>query len=377
MTVRSLPPVLVGIDDTDESLLAVRVGAAEARLRDRPLHLLSAFAPPPEALPDAPWPPRDAARARMMRAADAVTAAYRALDLDARMLPGDLVELLVERSPHASLVVVARGDLDHHAAQPRDLARGEPGRHTAEARAVAGGDLEHQGAEARAVARGDLEHHAAEARALASGDLEHHAAEARALAGGDLGRHAAEARVYEVASRSAAPVFVVPPRPATPGGPVVAGLSGGAANDALLEFAFDEAARRGVPLRAVHLTHTGPAPLDRFDTIAGLAAPAPPTIGFTPADLADRLLAEALAGWPSKYPDVQIDRRVVHGPDVEHGIAALTHDACMIVAAARGRLETGERILGPITSGLLRDAQCPVAVIPAADHAFTDSCLHG
>jgi nucleotide-binding universal stress UspA family protein len=102
MTVHPQQPVLVGVDDADDGLLAARVGAAEARLRGLPLHLLSAFVPPPSAaLPE---------------------------------------------------------------------------------------------------------------------------------------------------------VFVVPPHPATPGGPVAAGLAGGAASDAVLEFAFDEAALRGVPLRVVHLT---------------------------------------------------------------------------------------------------------------------------
>jgi nucleotide-binding universal stress UspA family protein len=90
-----------------------------------------------------------------------------------------------------------------------------------------------------------------------------------------------------------------------------------------------------------------------------------------PDDEAERLLAESLAGWPAKHPDVEIDRRVVHGPDVEHGLAALTRDASMVVVAARSRLETGERVLGPITGGLLRDARCPVAVIPAADSPLT------
>jgi nucleotide-binding universal stress UspA family protein len=190
---------------------------------------------------------------------------------------------------------------------------------------------------------------------------------------GAMARHAGSAAAHQVASRSVVPVFVVPQSPAPPGGPVVVGLAGGAASDALLEFAFDAAALRGVPLRAVHIESETPAGRwDRFDPIVGLAVEAPPAIGLAPADEAERLLAESLAGWPAKYPDVEIERRAVRGPSVEHGIVALTQDASMVVVAARSRLATGERVLGPITSGLLRDSHCPVVVIPASDAAFPD-----
>ncbi|MEU0559296.1 universal stress protein [Dactylosporangium sp. NPDC006015] len=293
MTVQARP-VLVGLDDADDELVAVRAGAVEARLRDQPLHLFSAFAPPPpDALPEARWQPRDEALARMMRA---VALAGRSIDVDARMVCGDLAGAMVAQAPHASLVVLAS-----------------------------------------AAARPD-----------------------------------SDSEACSVARSSAVPVLVVPARPATQDAPVTAGLAGGAASDAVLEFAFDEAARRGVPLRVVHLSDAATARhWHRSDFLAGLSVPAPPSIGLTPTDLAERLLAEALAGWPARFPDVPIERCIVHGPDVEHGIAALTRDACMMVVAARSRLETGARILGPVTGGLLRDAGCPVAVVAAADRLLS------
>lgn len=45
MTVRPQQPVLVGVDDAGDGLLAARVGAAEARLHGLPLHLLSSCPP--------------------------------------------------------------------------------------------------------------------------------------------------------------------------------------------------------------------------------------------------------------------------------------------------------------------------------------------
>src|SRR5690242_1688588 len=98
MTAHPRLPVLVGVNEADDALLAMRVGTVEARLHSLPLHLVSAFAaPPPEVLPEARWQPRDAARGRMMRAATAVNAAHPALALDARMVCGDLAEVLIAR----------------------------------------------------------------------------------------------------------------------------------------------------------------------------------------------------------------------------------------------------------------------------------------
>jgi nucleotide-binding universal stress UspA family protein len=276
-------PVLVGIDGGDGSLTVVRFAAVEARLRQRSLHLVCAFEPPPaDALPDASWPPRDRARRRMMSAATVVDVGYPGVTLDARMLPGDLAELLVDRSRQVDCVVVSS-----------------------------------QGA---------------------------------------AGPHKRSASTAErVAAYSAVPAYVVPEHAGTPGGPVLVAVAGDG-TAALLGHAFGEAASRGVPLRAVYvwtsIPDTGLGTLDPFayDEAAAIAD-------------SDRVLAEALAGWQEKYPDVEVQRRTLSSPSVERAMAALSAEASVVVVGARSHAGRSEQLLGPVTRGLLRDARCPVVVV--------------
>ena len=83
------------------------------------------------------------------------------------------------------------------------------------------------------------------------------------------------------------------PRPAT--GPVLLGVDGSATSEAAVEFAFDEAAVRGADLEAVLV----------WDDLAmrGFAR-VEPLIGRLEDDEEHAVLAEQLAGWRDKYPDV-------------------------------------------------------------------------
>jgi len=78
----------------------------------------------------------------------------------------------------------------------------------------------------------------------------------------------------------------------------------------------------------------------------------------------DRLssLAESLAGWSGKYPDVTVTRRVVHA----HPVTALVDSAAgaqMVVVGSRGHGAVRSLLLGSVSHGLLHLAQCPVAVV--------------
>src|SRR4029450_4718326 len=97
-----------------------------------------------------------------------------------------------------------------------------------------------------------------------------------------------------------------PPRPivvvrgvADPAAPVLLGVDGSSANGPAVGFAFEEAARRAVPLVAMHAWTHPAAPMPD-----GLLPP------FYDADDMEteeaRVLAEALAGWRDKYPDVVV-----------------------------------------------------------------------
>lgn len=131
---------------------------------------------------------------------------------------------------------------------------------------------------------------------------------------------------------------------------VVVGVDGSALTDAVLGFAFEHASRHGRPLHAVHCW-----PPDVLTTMEWRqAAPAP--------ERADRWLAEALAGWAERYPDVEVHRSVIR----EHAVAGL-----LLVAAAQDLLVVGTHsghprvasLLGSVAQGVLHHGTCPVAVI--------------
>lgn len=162
-----------------------------------------------------------------------------------------------------------------------------------------------------------------------------------------------------VAGQAQAPVVIVrgtdPDRPPLDTGPVVVGIDGTVVSEAAVAFAFAEASARGADLVAVH-TWTESAfelALAGNHVLVDLRAM---------RELAEETLAERLAGWREKYPDVRVKREVVH----DRPAAALqrrTPTAQLVVVGRRGRGAFRSLVLGSTSQTLLHHAQCPVAVI--------------
>jgi nucleotide-binding universal stress UspA family protein len=76
------------------------------------------------------------------------------------------------------------------------------------------------------------------------------------------------------------------------------------------------------------------------------------------------LVAESLAGWQEKYPDVEITRYSVHGDPVEE-LVRQSENACLLVVGSRGRGGFRGLMLGSVSQGVVHRAQCPVAIIRA------------
>lgn len=160
-----------------------------------------------------------------------------------------------------------------------------------------------------------------------------------------------------VAARAACPAVVVRGPAGLPeeNPPVVVGVDGTEASEALLQFGFEHASRHHTPLRAVLCWHP--------DLLAWMMwRPEPPA----PAR-AEVWLSEALAGWREKYPDV-----VVHGAVVrDHpaaGLVAESAAAHLLVVGSRGRHALAGTLLGSVSQGVLHHATCPVAVVPTHNH---------
>lgn len=153
------------------------------------------------------------------------------------------------------------------------------------------------------------------------------------------------------------PVIVVPdeapvPSHQAPGNAVVVGVDGSEVSSSAVAFALEQASQWG-------------------STLIAVLAVEPTLGGYLPdkqvraaiRDCGQRLLSEALAGYRENYPDVVVHEKV--SLDAPH--VALRHfalDAALLVLGTHGRSALTRVFLGSVSSSLLRDAPCPVAVIP-------------
>jgi nucleotide-binding universal stress UspA family protein len=161
-----------------------------------------------------------------------------------------------------------------------------------------------------------------------------------------------------LAADAECPVVVVRGEAETPdpAAPVVVGVDGSPTSEAALAFAFEAAAVRKVPLVAVH-TWWDPL-LD-----ATMAPATALMLDWDAIEVDERqVLAERLAGWGEKYPDVRVQRLVLR----EHPAHALVEQslrAQLVVVGSRGRGAMAGLVLGSVSHAVLQRAHCPVAVV--------------
>ncbi|MGZ9935087.1 universal stress protein [Streptomyces sp. NC-S4] len=179
-----------------------------------------------------------------------------------------------------------------------------------------------------------------------------------ALAGFLLGSYgqqliaAAECPVVCVRARDGEPV------PGTDGGEVVVGQQGGAAESAeVLRFAFEAAAARKVPLRAVR------------------AWSLPPVYGYSPGSMwiAQQFaglepferdaLDQALEPWRPRFPEVEVVAQVEQGSAGHVLLSAASHARLVVVGRRVRESAVGARI-GSVAHAVLHHSACPVAVVP-------------
>jgi nucleotide-binding universal stress UspA family protein len=160
-----------------------------------------------------------------------------------------------------------------------------------------------------------------------------------------------------LAARGACPVVVVRGEPAPVDGPVVVGVDGSPVSEAALAFAFETAARCGSELVALHVW--SPTAVDRaLDPLMDWDAVAVEE---------DAVLAERLAGWGQKYPQVVVRRSVVRD-GAARALTAASRGAQMVVVGSRGRGNATGLLLGSVSHGVLHAAHCPVAIVrPGTD----------
>ncbi|MEV1292197.1 universal stress protein [Pseudonocardia sp. NPDC049635] len=156
-----------------------------------------------------------------------------------------------------------------------------------------------------------------------------------------------------LAAHGGSPVLVVRGERAPGSGlPVLLGVDGSPAGEAAVGVAFEEASRRSVPLRALHAWSdvvVDPAVAVLIDSEAW--------------ETEERaLLAERLAGWSGKYPDVEVERVVVRDRPAR-ALVRHSAEAGLVVLGSRGRGGLAGLLLGSVGQAVLRHATCPVLIV--------------
>ena len=170
---------------------------------------------------------------------------------------------------------------------------------------------------------------------------------------GAIGRRLMGSVSWGVVHHAHCPVAVIhdedPLMPTPAVAPVVVGIDGSPASEAATAFAFEEASRRGVELVAVHA----------WSDFAVAELP-----GVEWSDLetqAEEALAERLAGWQERYPDVVV-RRVVVVDRPARQLLEQSEFAQLTVVGSHGRGGFAGMLLGSVSAAVAESARMPVIV---------------
>lgn len=312
MNDRAPRPVVAGLDGSPESLAAADWAAREAQHRGLPLRLLHAWEPGPYSYVGLGGPeptPQWAERVPADAAAE-LAERYPGLEIDTQEVTDHPVTVLTRAAEGAELLVLG--------------SRGLSGLTGFLVGSVAMGVVAHA---VRPVVL-----------VRAPGQAKHRQ--------GAAGQRGDDVRDDEGGTGGGAP-----PRPE-----VVLGAKLSPAADALLEFAFDAAARREVPLRVVHTWN--------FPPVFGYAAGVPdPSLLRDLGAEEKKALEAALAPWRERYPEVDVVPEVVSGRAGPH-LAQVAASAQLVVVGRRVRRSPVGARIGPVVHAVMHHCAAPVAVVP-------------
>jgi nucleotide-binding universal stress UspA family protein len=131
--------------------------------------------------------------------------------------------------------------------------------------------------------------------------------------------------------------------------PVLVGIDGSPVSELATAIAFQEASWRGVELVALHVWSD--VEVNDFPPIDWPA--------MKPA--AEEILAERLAGWQERYPDVSV-RRVVECDHPTYHLMRHSESAQLVVVGSHGRGGFAGMLLGSVSAAVAHSARMPVIV---------------
>ena len=135
--------------------------------------------------------------------------------------------------------------------------------------------------------------------------------------------------------------------------PVLVGIDGSPASELATGIAFAEASRRNVGLVALHAW----SDVSAFDSAFDMGGPSWSELKAKE----DEVLAERLAGWAERYPDVSV-RRVVARSEPARVLVDLSETAQLVVVGSHGRGGFVGMLLGSISAAVVLLARVPVIV---------------
>ncbi len=135
--------------------------------------------------------------------------------------------------------------------------------------------------------------------------------------------------------------------------PVVVGIDGSRESELATAIAFDEASRRKVGLTALHAWSS----MGVFDTIVSFSGPGWPALRA----VEDVIVAERLAGWADRYPDVTLQRHIVRDEPARQ-LVETSELAQLVVVGGHGRGGFAGMLLGSVSAAVVLLARVPVIV---------------
>ncbi|MCV7077547.1 universal stress protein [Mycobacterium szulgai] len=135
--------------------------------------------------------------------------------------------------------------------------------------------------------------------------------------------------------------------------PVVVGVDGSPKSEQALAIAFDEASRRKVGLTAIHTWR----PVGVFDEIVSFPGPGWQTLRARE----DEVMAERLAGWGERYPDVEVNRIVARN-DPTPQLVDSSKWAQLVVVGGHGSGGFIGTIFGSVSAAVVLLTHVPVIV---------------